>query len=70
MSFSTHTIGEGLQDAFKVKGSGRGVTYAGNIPGLRIDYMMTTPDFEVLDFKTLRMGLSDHYPLVTRVKFF
>jgi len=67
MSFSTHTIAEGLQDAFKIKGSGRGVTYAGNIPGLRIDYIMAAPDFEVLDFQTLKMGLSDHYPLVARV---
>lgn len=67
MSFSTHTIAEGLQDAFKCKGSGRGVTYAGNIPGLRIDYILATPDFDVLGFQTLRMGLSDHYPLVARV---
>ncbi len=67
MSFSTHTIAEGLQDAFKCKGSGRGVTYAGNIPGLRIDYLLAGSDFEVLDFQTLRPRLSDHYPLVTRV---
>ncbi len=67
MSFTTHTISDGLQDGFKCKGSGRGVSYAGNLPGLRIDYALAGPDFEVLDFHTLHPGLSDHYPLVMRV---
>jgi len=67
MSFSTHTIAQGLQDAFRCAGGGRGVTYAGNIPGLRIDYILADPTFEVDDFKTIRGKLSDHYPLVARL---
>ncbi len=67
LSFSAHTIAEGLQDAFVCKGSGRGITYAGNIPGLRIDYVLAHPDFEVLDFETIHATLSDHYPLVARL---
>lgn len=54
-----------LQDAFKVKGFGNGITFGGynNLPPVRIDYIMPDDNFEVLDFTTHNVNLSDHKPI-------
>jgi endonuclease/exonuclease/phosphatase family metal-dependent hydrolase len=56
-------ISELLNDSFTEKGFGLGVTYAGRIPLLRIDYIFSSNGFEVLDFKTHNILRSDHFPV-------
>jgi len=57
-------LGDGLTDSFKQSGRGVGTTYAGGIPGLRIDYIFADSNFEVLKHQTLKNKIiSDHYPV-------
>ena len=67
-SYTYFTINAGLQDAFIKKGFGIGRTYAHLSPTLRIDYILTTKDFEVVQFNRIAKKLSDHYMLVTDLK--
>lgn len=57
-----------LNDSFTDKGFGLGITYAGKIPLLRIDYIFSSQDFEVLDFNTHNILRSDHYPVSAVLK--
>jgi endonuclease/exonuclease/phosphatase family metal-dependent hydrolase len=58
-----------LQDGFKKVGNGLGFTYAGSIPGLRIDYIFAADDFEFIQYVTKKdWVISDHYPLVSKIK--
>ncbi|MBK7870899.1 MAG: endonuclease/exonuclease/phosphatase family protein [Saprospiraceae bacterium] len=59
-SYAYHTIAKGLQDSFQRRGAGLGFTYVGDIPGLRIDYLLSSPDFEFLRFQKRRTSFSDH----------
>lgn len=62
-SYSYETIGKERKDAFLEAGKGLGYTYAGPIPGLRIDYIFTDEEIAVSNFKTIKKGKSDHYPI-------
>ena len=66
-SYTYRQISTGLQDTFKEKGAGLGVTYGGNIPGLRIDYILADPAFEVLSCKIPKVPFSDHYPVIAEI---
>ena len=57
-----------LKDSFQEKGRGFGFTYAGKIPALRIDYILTSPSVEVLDFDIGKMNFSDHHPVYCTIK--
>ena len=61
--FSNH-----LEDHFKMKGLGIGTTYAGIIPGLKIDYIFTDKNFNVTEHRILREEKSDHFPVLSRMK--
>ncbi len=52
-----------LQDAFVKKGWGTGVTYAGPLPLLRIDYLFADKKLDILSFKKYPVRLSDHFPI-------
>lgn len=67
-SYTYRTISKGLQDAFLEKGFGIGRTYSGISPTLRIDYILTSKSFSVVQFQRLVRELSDHYPLVTDLR--
>jgi len=57
-------LSKGLTDSFKHSGRGIGTTYAGGIPGLRIDYIFADSNFEILKHQTLKNKvISDHYPV-------
>jgi endonuclease/exonuclease/phosphatase family metal-dependent hydrolase len=56
--------GEDLHDSFVQRGSGIGTTYAGSIPGLRIDFVMTGSRFTIIRHEVLKLPYSDHYPVV------
>ncbi len=63
LSYSYHTVSKGLKDAFVESGSGIGNTYLGDLPSLRIDYILHSPDFESFNFEIDKVQLSDHYPI-------
>lgn len=62
-SFVYSSISELLVDSFTEKGFGLGITYAGKLPFLRIDYIFGSNNFEVLGFKKHSILRSDHYPV-------
>lgn len=59
-----------LQDNFAQKGKGLGSTYNGNIPLLRIDYILSDPKFKVEQAEILRQyKASDHFPMMSTVSW-
>lgn len=63
-SYTYFKISDGLQDAFLKKGFGVGRTFTALSPTLRIDHILVTPDFDVLQFNRQVKPLSDHYMIV------
>lgn len=64
-SYTYFTIrNNNLQDAFLKKGFGIGRTYSGISPTLRIDYILPTKDFNVVQFNRVVKAYSDHYMLL------
>jgi len=57
-----------LQDAFLMTGLGIGRTFSYIAPTLRIDYVLTTKDFDIKQFNRITKSYSDHYMLVTDVR--
>lgn len=57
-----------LQDTFLEKGKGFGRTY--NLLGfpIRIDYILTDADFEVVSHENFNEKLSDHYPVMATLR--
>lgn len=53
----------GLQDAHKVKGNGFGRTFDFEYFPLRIDYILPDNSFEILEFETVQVDYSDHFPI-------
>ena len=68
-SYQTLTSSKNLKDAFQEAGRGLGVTYAGNIPGLRIDYILPDKKFKVFNCRVDKVPYSDHYPVVSEIGF-
>lgn len=62
-SFVFNQIDKKLQDTFREKGKGLSITYAGQIPFLRIDYVMKSGEFETLDYRRHKAAFSDHFPV-------
>ena len=62
-SFVYCTITENLHDAFLEAGTGLGTTYAGNLPFLRIDYILHSPQLKALHYQKHLVDYSDHYPV-------
>ena len=67
LSYVYRVLSSGLKDSFQEKGNGIGTTYAGRVPGLRIDYILVDPRFRVNDHLIMRENFSDHYPVVSEV---
>jgi endonuclease/exonuclease/phosphatase family metal-dependent hydrolase len=68
VSYTYNVMSENLIDAFKTKGSGFGTTYSGNIPALKIDYILTDKKITPLSFDIPDVRFSDHFPVVSEVK--
>ncbi|NRB63815.1 MAG: endonuclease/exonuclease/phosphatase family protein [Saprospiraceae bacterium] len=62
-----HLIRKGMQDAFKASGRGLGITYAGHLPSLRIDYVFAGPSIDVKSNFVGEKTFSDHYPVVAKI---
>jgi endonuclease/exonuclease/phosphatase family metal-dependent hydrolase len=67
-SYTYNTIRGSLQDAFLKKEFGIGRTYSGLSPTLRIDYILPSNDFSVIQFDRIERNYSDHYMLVSDLK--
>ncbi|WP_033956401.1 endonuclease/exonuclease/phosphatase family protein [Psychroserpens jangbogonensis] len=57
-----------LKDAFKEAGNGFGRTFDFKFFPVRIDFVLVDENFEVNSFKTYDVKLSDHYPVMAKVK--
>ncbi|MFK7782400.1 endonuclease/exonuclease/phosphatase family protein [Psychroserpens sp.] len=57
-----------LKDAFKEAGNGFGRTFDFKFFPVRIDFVLVDDDFKVNSFKTYDEKLSDHYPIIAKVK--
>ena len=68
VSYVYQVLSKNLQDSFKEKGFGFDFTYAGKIPGLRIDYVLPDKSFKVLSHEVPKLELSDHYPVLVRLE--
>ncbi|MEO0339615.1 MAG: endonuclease/exonuclease/phosphatase family protein, partial [Bacteroidota bacterium] len=60
-SYVYRTIKGDLQDTFVKKGAGFGSSYAGKIPALRIDYILSSSDVKILGSRRRSHYFSDHY---------
>ncbi|KAA3621695.1 MAG: hypothetical protein DWQ02_27230 [Bacteroidetes bacterium] len=63
-----HLLSKGTTDTFKKAGVGIGTTYAGSIPGLRIDYILESAGLKTLEFDIIKVNYSDHYPVFARLQ--
>jgi endonuclease/exonuclease/phosphatase family metal-dependent hydrolase len=68
VSYTYNVMSENLTDAFKTNGIGFGTTYSGNIPALKIDYILTDKKIIPLSFDIPDVRFSDHYPVVSSVE--
>ena len=68
VSYTYRQITADLQDTFQKKGRGFGATYAGPLPALRIDYILTDQRFRILSHAVFREADSDHYPIVSQLE--
>lgn len=57
-----------LDDTFLETGFGAGTTFAGKIPGLRIDYIFADPEIPVLRTYVVKKKGGDHYPVVCLIR--
>ncbi len=65
ISYTVKTISKGMNNSFREKGSGFGITYNGAFPKFQIDYIFTSPEFIVKNYLIIDKKLSDHYPVRT-----
>jgi endonuclease/exonuclease/phosphatase family metal-dependent hydrolase len=63
-SYTYFHIRGNMQDAFIQKGFGIGRSYVNLSPTLRIDYILASPEFTVLQCKRFNLPYSDHHPIV------
>jgi endonuclease/exonuclease/phosphatase family metal-dependent hydrolase len=67
-SYTYSAIRGDWQDAWLQKGFGIGRTYKNISPTLRIDYILVSPDFEVLQCRKIPTPWSDHNPVEADLK--
>jgi len=68
-SYIYKLLSENFDDAFREGGWGIGSTYAGKIPGLKIDHILYPKEMKVLDARVSKVEFSDHYPVVGRLEW-
>ena len=62
-SYVVNKITKGMKDVFIECGFGIGHTYNGQIPFIRIDYMLTSQNINTYKFEIIDNEISDHYPI-------
>ncbi len=68
ISYTYHSISEGLSDAFAKSSWGIGRTYNGKFPSFRIDYILYSENMEASHFSRRKVRLSDHFPIIGYLK--
>lgn len=66
-SYAYKEIKDNLVDNFKAAGNGFGRTYHFKFFPIRIDFILTDPEFTVNSFKTYDVLYSDHYPIMSKI---
>lgn len=61
ISYAVNTIGAGMKNSFRERGSGFAITYNGDFPNFQIDYILVSPNFEVKNYIIIDKKLSDHF---------
>jgi endonuclease/exonuclease/phosphatase family metal-dependent hydrolase len=64
-SYAVNQMAKGLKNAFREDGTGFARTYNGDFPNYQIDYIMTTPLFDISNYRIIEKKLSDHYPVLS-----
>lgn len=69
VSYLYKTLNENLKDNFKEAGGGIGTTFNGDIPGLKLDYILTSKELKIAQHKILKdVDYSDHYPIFSIIE--
>ncbi|HVX25007.1 MAG TPA: endonuclease/exonuclease/phosphatase family protein [Parafilimonas sp.] len=68
-SYTYRMLKNNLQDAFLTKGFGIGATFYKILPTLRIDVCLVDPKFKIDQCTVVKRKLSDHYPIVTDIRW-
>lgn len=68
-SYNYRILKDGLQDAFLKKGSGIGDTFYKIAPTLRIDVCLADRSFNIIQSKVIERELSDHYPVISDLRW-
>ncbi len=66
VSYAYKKISKDLKDAFVIAGNGIGHSFRGNLPYVRIDYILCGDPFKIIDYNTEKVRWSDHYPVTAR----
>jgi endonuclease/exonuclease/phosphatase family metal-dependent hydrolase len=69
VSYTYRIISESLNDAYRESGFGFAKTYAGNIPALKIDFILTDKKIKSANTAILNATFSDHYPTISYLSF-
>ncbi|MEL6945801.1 MAG: endonuclease/exonuclease/phosphatase family protein, partial [Bacteroidota bacterium] len=67
-SYAYQLLSDEMIDHFQEKGFGVGSTFAGSIPFLRIDYILSSPKIKVIDTQIIKDEYSDHYPVISHIQ--
>jgi len=62
-SYTYRELKRKMNDAFLECGNGIGTTYSFNMYPMRIDYILTSQELDVIKFTTVKETFSDHYPV-------
>ncbi|ACU02708.1 MULTISPECIES: endonuclease/exonuclease/phosphatase family protein [Pedobacter] len=62
-SYAVKQMTKSLKNTFKEQGTGFGKTYNGKFPNFQIDYIATTQNFDVMNYRIIEAKLSDHFPV-------
>jgi vancomycin resistance protein VanJ len=56
-----------MKDSYLERGNGLGTTYLFDSYPMRIDYILASETFEIVNFETIKKTFSDHYPIISTV---
>ena len=62
-SYAVTQLTKSMNSTFKAHGSGLGRTYNGKFPNFQIDYIATTKDIKIRNYRIIEAQLSDHFPV-------
>lgn len=66
-SYTYRKLKEGMHDSFRKRGNGLGTTFNFEKFPMRIDYIFTSEELDVLSFDTMKKTFSDHYAIRSTV---